>query len=415
MTSGTAQRQSQSSIYILGSLTLQSSSRQLGLCDRACLSRNHLERSFRPRKRNIHAIASFAPELIPVNPTLSVDMSWEPHNRSTQSSNRWKPPSPVPSAPPAPLPAITRETWRPESSWAPKGRLAPEPPASNAPQTSSGRAPLPPDQRTNMPPTSPRRRERIQYEDTAIERLDKGKTGWQRDRPGHGGNREEERSWGAWNNKINHVKQAEDRRAGPSRPLDVRPADVPTTFDKRIEREDEAKGRSWSAWKSKVEVVGADDRRRGNDPPRGRERDEGWGARRKFPEESRQSISDRRDGEGDRSWASYSDKRDARPRNDDRPPPPIRPSPPRRPRHLSRSPSPPSTSRRSPRPSGPLNAVDRESPRRQIGRRESPDYSPIARPRPSLPAEARAPVRDRGSPDYGVGGRSGAPAADDAS
>jgi hypothetical protein len=335
-------------------------------------------------------------------------MSWEPHNRSTQSSNRWKPPSPIPSAPPVPLPTITRETWRPESSWAPKGRQAPEPASSHAGPTTSGRAPLPPDQRVNMPPTSPRRRERIQYEDTAIERLDRGKNGWQRDRPGHGSGREDERSWGAWNNKINHVKQAEERRAGPSRPVDMRPADVPSTFDRRMERKDEAEGRSWSAWKSKVEGVGVDDRRRGNEPPRGRERDEGWGARRKIPEEPRHPTADRRDGVGERNWATYNDKRDIRPRDDTRPPPPSRLTPPRRLRDLSRSNSPSSTGRKSPEPrksTQPSAPAGRSSPRRSSGRRDSPDYSPVARPRAPLPIDSRAPIRDRGSPDYDIGGQ----------
>jgi hypothetical protein len=347
-------------------------------------------------------------------------MSWEPHNRSTQSSNRWKPPSPVPSAPPVPLPTITRETWRPESSWAPKGRQAPEPTSSNVEQTSSGRAPLPPDQRSAMPPTSPRRRERIQYEDTAIERLDRGKNGWQRDRPGPGGNRQEERSWGAWNSKINHVKEAEERRAGPSRPTDVRPvavrpADVPTTFDRRIEKQDEAEGRSWSAWKSKVEGVGVDDRRRGNEPSRGRERDEGWGARRKVPEEPRHPSTDRRDGDGDRNWGRYNDNRDSRSRNDDRPPPPNRPTPPTRPRDLPRSVSPASVGRKSPelrKPIQPSAPIGRSPPRRSSGRRDSPDYSPVARPRVSLPVDPRAPIRNRGSPDYGIGGRAAAAAAE---
>lgn len=371
-------------------------------------------------------------------------MSWEPSSTSSQTSNRWRPPSPVPSSSTNPLMGLKRETWKPTSSWTPAGRDADLPWAGET----SGRPPAPSSasqagpsfqDRPFKPPTSPRARdppppppppppENSTFEERREwRRLHADAYAQVNARVGRGDRREpvgEHRSWEAWNSK---VKQTDERRRDPNRPEETRGGpsrpDI-RVAERRRELEDEASGRSWSAWKSKVEGTAGELSNRADDGPNGRDRDQGWGARRRTDEEPRRPdpMPGRRPPEADRSWVTYQGQRDNRlkagERNGSGPLPPRRPTPPTRPRALSRGSSPSSTSgHRSPLPADEhgRNILPRSRagspPRRRGGHRESPDYSPANLRRDPSPRRA-VHVRDRGSPDYGVGSERQGPAGD---
>ena len=354
-------------------------------------------------------------------------MPWEPAQSSSRASNRWRPPSPSPAAPPIPMPTLKRESWRPTSSWTPVTRpTQPEPLAAESSRSQAGRAPIPNRGSIDrsLSPLPYRARESRPVPDDDAEYGRRGH-GSKRDKRGGGGSGGggvdgSGRSWEAWKHKVEAVSAKrldDDRRPGPSRRDDRR--DDYTNYDRMREQKDQATGRSWSAWQSKV-GTGTDDRDRrqpdtgSRDRDRGgRERDEGWKARSKVDDDDRQPGSDRRGPDERESRATSRDNHDGRSRLDERDdgddgPPPAR----RRPRESkeksalpyspgSRSPSPPSR-KRSP---SPVKRRKDESPKRGTGRRASPDYNraPVKSHRSPSPPPARRRVPDRGSPDYALG------------